>query len=234
VLWGDPLGDEVWFDLDALLAQEWTHETGAKLKVQATCLDTGGTKGYTQAAYGYAKGKEAKRLFAIKGASGWDRPIVEKPQRKQSGKKSRKVTLFLVGVDQAKAVVMKRLANTTPGPGYCHFPSDYDEDHFKALTAEKIVTRYVKGQPKREWTKPDKARNEQLDCRTYAFAALKIMNPNLKAHHSRLMNRVVQNVDPEVISEIPQVELKNIEVENQTLKKKPKSRKSARGWMNNF
>ncbi|MEG0030754.1 terminase gpA endonuclease subunit [Acinetobacter sp.] len=28
--------------------------------------------------------------------------------------------------------------------------------------------------------KPDRARNEALDCRVYALAALKIMQPNLK------------------------------------------------------
>lgn len=31
-----------------------------------------------------------------------------------------------------------------------------------------------------EWHKQDRARNEALDCRVYALAALKIMQPNLK------------------------------------------------------
>ena len=108
VLWGDPLGDEVWFDLNNLLAEKWRHETGVMLKVSAACLDTGGTKGYTQAAYEYARGKEAKKLFAVKGIAGWDRPIVEKPIRKQSGRNARKVALFLVG--------------SGSGQGRCHAP----------------------------------------------------------------------------------------------------------------
>lgn len=186
VLWGDPLQPDVWEDLDDLLASTYQHESGAVMPISAACLDTGGTQGCTQAAYDYAKGKTGRRLFAIKGVGGWGRPIVEKPQRKQSGKKARKVDLFLVGVDEAKLMVMRRLAATvgaedrTSGPGYCHTPSDRDGDWYKQITAEKLVVRYVKGQPVREWHKPDRARNEALDCRVYALAALKVMNPSFK------------------------------------------------------
>jgi phage terminase large subunit GpA-like protein len=180
VLWGDPLQGDVWNDLDDLLAEEFPHEYGVHLPISAACLDTGGTNGMTQAAYDYAKGKTGRRLFAVKGIAGWGRPIVEKPQRKQSGKKARKVDLFLVGTDEAKLIAMRRLAQQQPGPGYCHFPNDRDETYFKGLTCEKMVTRYVKGQPVREWHKPDRARNEPLDCRNYAYAALKANLPSFK------------------------------------------------------
>ncbi len=194
VLWGSPEQGDVWDDLDDLLASTYQHESGAVLPISAALLDTGGSNGMTQAAYDYAKGKTGRRLFAGKGISGWGRPIVEKPQRKQSGKNSRKVDLFLVGVDEAKLIVMRRLAATVGskqpgGPGYCHTPSDRDEDWYKQLTAEKLVTRYIKGQPVREWHKPDRARNEGLDCRVYAYAALKIMNPSFK----RLAERMGQD-----------------------------------------
>lgn len=191
VLWGDPVQGDVWEDLDDLLASTYQHESGAVLPISAALLDTGGTNGMTQAAYDYAKGKTGRRLFAGKGVAGWGRPIVEKPQRKQSGKNARKVDLFLVGVDEAKLVVMRRLASTVGakvagGPGYCHSPNDRDEEWYKQLTAEKLVTRYVKGQPVREWHKPDRARNEALDCRAYALAALKIMNPSFKRLAERM------------------------------------------------
>lgn len=187
VLWGDPLVGDVWDDLDDVLAETFTHESGARLSISAACLDTGGTSGYTQAAYEYARGRTGRRLFAIKGVGGWGRGIVEKSQRKQSGKNARKVDLFLVGVDEAKLVVMRRLANTVAGsPGYCEFPSGRDEEYFKMLTSEKMVLRYVKGQPVREWTKPDKARNEALDCRVYALAALKILSPSFRRAADRL------------------------------------------------
>lgn len=37
-------------------------------------------------------------------------------------------------------------------PGYCHFPK-YNEEYFKQLTAEQLVTRVVKGYRRPEWQK---------------------------------------------------------------------------------
>jgi phage terminase large subunit GpA-like protein len=45
------------------------------------------------------------------------------------------------------------------------------------LTAEKAVTKFVKGFPRLEWHKTSGARNEPLDCRVYAFAALVLRAP---------------------------------------------------------
>ncbi|KVE35256.1 terminase [Burkholderia sp. TSV86] len=186
VLWGDPLAPDVWLDLEEVLDEEFEHESGVMLRIGGACLDTGGTNSYTQTAYDWLRGKTGRRIFGVKGMSGWERPIVEKPLRKQSGKNARKVDLFLVGVDGAKKIVMRRLNAVAPGPGYCHFSEDADAEYFQQLTSEKLVTRYVKGFPRLEWTKPDKARNEALDTFVYAFAALKIMQPNLKRLTERL------------------------------------------------
>lgn len=191
VLWGDPLGEEVWEDLDDILESTYLHESGAQLSISASCLDTGGTAGYTQRAYEYVKSRRNRKLFAIKGRGGWGMPIVQSPQRKQSGKDKRKIDLFIVGTDEAKLVVMRRLDLDKQGPGYCHFPIERETEWYRQLTAEKLVTRYIKGQPIREWHKPDRARNEGLDCRVYALAALKIMQPNLK----RIAERVVMGGD---------------------------------------
>ena len=191
VLWGDPLGEEVWEDLDDILESTYLHESGAQLSISASCLDTGGTAGYTQRAYEYVKSRRNRKLFAIKGRGGWGMPIVQSPQRKQSGKDKRKIDLFIVGTDEAKLVVMRRLDLDKQGPGYCHFPIERETEWYRQLTAEKLVTRYIKGQPIREWHKPDRARNEGLDCRVYALAALKIMQPNLK----RIAERVAMGGD---------------------------------------
>ena len=254
VLWGDPEHPDVWEQLDDLLASTYQHESGAILPVMAACLDTGGTNGMTQAAYDYAKGKTGRRLFAIKGVPGWGRPIVEKPQRKQSGKDARKVDLFLVGTDEAKLVVMRRLARTVAHDpekpdqgGHCYFPTDRDAEWYKQITSEKLTTRYVKGQPVREWKKPDKARNEALDCRVYALSALKIMAPSFKRLAERLgtvpqrgfrPRKTAQEAPPEAVNENkplpekPQVEDKPAPVETKPKIKRSKaaSAKRGKGW----
>lgn len=186
VLWGDPDAGDVWDELEELLSSTWEHESGVHLPLTAACVDTGGTGGNTQSAYEWLRGKTGRRIFAVKGqAPSFGKPIVQAPNRKQSGKTKRKVDLFMVATDEAKLTVMRRLAVAKPGPGYCHFPSDREADYFQQLTAEKLVTRYVKGFPVREWHKV-RPRNEALDCRQYALAALKIANPSFRRAQERL------------------------------------------------
>jgi phage terminase large subunit GpA-like protein len=188
VLHGDPVAGDVWEELTDLLETEFTHESGMLMRASAVCVDTGGTGGSTQAAYEYLRGKTGRNLFGIKGVGGWGRAIVEKSQRKESGKNARRVDLFLVGVDEAKLIVMRRFAVKEPGPGYCHIPDGrHDiEKWAEQATAEKMRVRYTEGQPRRVWWKPDKARNEALDCRVYATAALKIKNPSFRRLAERM------------------------------------------------
>jgi phage terminase large subunit GpA-like protein len=203
VLWGDPLAPDVWRDLDDLLEETFLHESGHYLRIDGACLDTGGTKSYTQTAYDWLRGKTGRRIFGVKGIGGWGRGIVEKVQRKQSGKNARKIDLFLVGVDEAKLVIMRRLALKKVGPGYMHFPQAREKDYFDQLTAEKLVTRYVKGFPVREWHKPDRARNEALDTNVYSYAAFKIVQPNLKRLAERLNVKTVKPApEPVPVAEV--------------------------------
>ena len=163
-----------WSMFTDYVRKTWKHESGVGLPVSMTCIDTGGSN--TQAVYDYVKAHKGQRIFGIKGFSGENLPIVGAPNRKRSGRKQKKIDLYPVGVDQAKSVVVKRLRIAEPGPGYCHFPEGRDIDYFRQLTAEKMVTKYVKGFPKREWHKQEGRRNEALDCRVYAFAAF-VMSP---------------------------------------------------------
>ncbi|MTH79412.1 phage terminase large subunit family protein [Paracoccus aestuariivivens] len=191
VIYGDPMQRDVWDDLDAMLAETWQHENGDQLSIASACLDTGGSAGMTQAAYEYARGKTGRRLFAVKGMSGFGRPIVSTPTRKASGRRARKVDLFPVGVDEAKVVVTRRLGIMRPGPGYCHFHNGLDPEYFAQMTSEKLVTKMTKGFAVREWHKT-RDRNEVFDCRVYATAALKLLNPNF----ARLAKRMAITFPP--------------------------------------
>jgi phage terminase large subunit GpA-like protein len=59
--------------------------------------------------------------------------------------------------------------NPSGAASRCHFP-EYNTEYFKQLTGEQLITKIVKGYPKREWQKT-RDRNEALDCRVYARAA---------------------------------------------------------------
>ncbi len=183
VIHGDPGQRAVWEQLDALLERTYQHEGGTALHIAATAIDSGGH--FTQVVYDYCRERKSRRVFAIKGMAGEGRAVVSAPNRKQSGRKRRKVDLYIVGVDDAKTLLYARLRQAAVGPGYCHFPLARDEEYFRQLTAETSVTRYVRSFPRREWRKT-RARNEALDCRVYAYAALRILNPQWGAFARKL------------------------------------------------
>jgi hypothetical protein len=71
-----------------------------------------------------------------------------------------------------KDAIYSKLKVSTPGPGYCHFPIALQQEFFNQLTTEEVRTRFVRGHPVRYWFKPSGKRNEALDRRVYALAAL--------------------------------------------------------------
>lgn len=181
VLWGDPLRPDVWERLDEVLDIEWPCEDGHAMRVTTACVDTGGTGGATQAAYIELVQRQQRGVLAIKGASTDGSGIVShKPTERRVAVNGMmaKLRLFTVYVSEAKKTITRNLGVTEPGPGYCHFPAGRDAEYFAQLTAEKLVTHYRKGFPYREWHKT-RPRNEALDARVYAYAALKLSGVDL-------------------------------------------------------
>lgn len=179
-IFGDMLSDQVWQDLDDFLLRSWRKADGTEYTLLATCIDSGGH--HTDEVYRFAKDRLNRRIFAIKGMGGAGVPYIRNPSKNNRVK----TNLFIIGVDAGKTSIYQRLEVKTPGQNYCHFPSNpeagYDENYFKGLTAEKKVVRFVKGHLKEYWEIKDKEhkRNEPLDLRNYALAALSITRPVLK------------------------------------------------------
>ena len=183
-LGGDTSQPEPWSALDELLDREYPHERGVSLSVQATCIDSGGHR--TTMVYDYAARKAARRVYAIIGRDG-QRPLVSSPSPRRWGGGQRKVPLYTIGVDAAKALWMSRLALTEKNRGYVHLPmADWCDDELAAqLTSERLKRRFAKGVPVQVWTKV-RPRNEALDCAVYALAALRLVHPDLDAIAARL------------------------------------------------
>jgi phage terminase large subunit GpA-like protein len=187
-LYGDPSTAELWMRLDSILQQRFKHPTHGEMILRAACVDSGGH--YTQQVYNYCRARSGRRVFAIKGIGGEGKPVVGRPSKNNIGK----INLFPVGVDTTKELVYSRLKIADEGEGYCHFPVGRSEEYFRMLTAEKKVTKYFKGRPRREWVKI-RTRNEALDCRVYATAALALLNLNLEAVYKQAQNRVSSDAD---------------------------------------
>ena len=189
IIYGDPSGRQIWHDLDNALATTYVRDDGVELPIRISCIDSGGH--HTQAVYSYVKAREGKRVYAIKGQGGEGKPMVSRPTRSNIGK----VRLFSIGVDTAKELVYSRLKIEEPGPGYCHFPLDRDDEYFAQLTGEGMVTKFVRGHKTRVW-KALRKRVEALDCRVYATAALYISNVNLDRVKIGESTPKVENADP--------------------------------------
>ncbi|VVS95345.1 phage terminase large subunit family protein [Desulfoluna spongiiphila] len=176
-LYGDPDLPEVWDQLDEILNYDFCHESGADLKIVSMSIDTGGHK--DEAVKRYCRKRAAQGVVAIKGANTKNKPIVNPPSLQDvdyKGKKiERGVQLWPVGTDTAKGIIYSRLNNKIdPGkeaqPGYYHFPVGTSDEYFEQLTAEKLITKFNKGFPIKEWIKT-RERNEAIDCEVYCYHA---------------------------------------------------------------
>lgn len=169
-IYGDPMQPGVWTELDALLFRAYAHEGGA-LSIVSMGVDSGGH--CTQAVYDYAR-RRYPQAIACKGAAAFNKPILTQPNKVElnyAGMKIKDgVELWTVGTDTIKATLYSRLRIRDHGPGYIHFPIGLPEQFYQELTAEKRVTRYVKGFPRMEWVQI-RRQNHALDAFILAYAS---------------------------------------------------------------
>lgn len=183
---GRPDDPRTWQQLSDKLDQVYTFDNGKGLKIACTCIDSGGH--FTSEVYAYCKENEHKRIFAIKGQGGAGYPLLHKLTRT----KKENAILIILGVDDGKSTIYSRLKQVKqPGPGYFHFPLNkdkgYNRSYFKGLISEKKVPRKRQGQIKLVWEKiSDNKANEPIDLRNYAYAALKLIDPNYEKLEKRL------------------------------------------------
>lgn len=192
VLYGDPSTPQLWTQLDSLVNKTYETYDGRQMAIRATCIDSGGH--FTNSVYQYAKKNAGKRIFAIKGVGGEGKPIAGRPTKNNVAR----CPLFPIGVDTVKDLLFARMRIEEPGAGYIHFNSHLDDEYFRQLTAEKIVTRFHRGFKKRVFQKV-RARNEALDCFVYAIGAYAILNidVNTLADKVKIKDNVQENISNE-------------------------------------
>jgi phage terminase large subunit GpA-like protein len=173
---GDTASSFVWEQLFIHLSKQWRHMSGQTLSIACVGIDSGHR---TKVVYDFCLPRESLRWFPVKGVGGWGKGYITRPlHRNKEG-----VYLFLAHVDEIKSKIYSCLKVESPGPGYCHFPDKavYNEEYFKMLTAEMLITKKKGGRRILQWELPKGRRNEALDARAYAFAALQILNPDMNA-----------------------------------------------------
>jgi phage terminase large subunit GpA-like protein len=195
VIYGDPSTPDLWNDLDKILNQTFIHSRDlGNFAITAACVDSGGH--YTDHVINYCFERKHKRIFAIKGSSNGSGVPIWPPRASQS--KRLKKPVYIVGVNDAKETLMQRLRieksnDNKPTAGYWHFPIERDQEWFNQITSEVVKTKYVKGRPVRSWQpRKEGIPTEGLDCRVYAFAALRGLIRNWKLDLNKLAAKLAE------------------------------------------
>lgn len=190
---GAPDFPATWERLDDVIDRAYKFQNGQGLAIAITLIDSGGH--FTQTVYEECRKRQAKRVFAIKGRGGEGIPIVN-PAKRVAIRDNKRITcwLYSLGVDAGKAIIYQNIQVQTPGAKYCHFPKGddrgYDLNYFNGLISEVMVKKRTAAGFKWAWEKlPGHRRNEALDCRNYALAGVKIIDPDFDALELRLKER---------------------------------------------
>lgn len=167
---------ETWKQLDDLYNRHYENAWGQAFWPDMFAVDAGYN---THMVHAWVRNKE--RAMAVRGVSGPQAPVLGTPTKldiSYTGQKKLKggLRVWPVGDWQAKLEIYGylRLEGVKEGQekdpwGYCHFHMGCDENYFKQLTAESLVTVSRGGKSVEEWQQTGE--NHFLDCRKYNHAA---------------------------------------------------------------
>jgi phage terminase large subunit GpA-like protein len=168
----------VWETLGKLMQEQWQREDGRVLMIRRLAVDSGFN---TSEVYNFCFSQDITRVSAVKGRESLNMAVAApRPVTfKFNGKPIKFNALWTVGTSFLKAELYGKLKlkvneDESFPPWYCHFPSAYEPYYFRMLTAEHLQKRIVRGFAVFEWVKSF-ARNEALDCRIYARAAMAML-----------------------------------------------------------
>lgn len=177
---GAPTADSTWKKLAELLGRPIPvvgGKKGATTTIRRAAIDASFE---TMAVRAWVRRQSAERVIPVRGKV--DLPShLGQPRAmeiKRDGRKLRGALEWPVGVDILKAELYGWLRQDPPldkegelPRGWCSFP-EYGEEYFRMLTAEaRVAVRSSRGYIVHRWEKI-RPRNEALDCRIYARAAL--------------------------------------------------------------
>lgn len=179
VIYGDPNLDEgtpgsPWTRLTEIRRTPVAHTSGSQMRIEATCVDSGGHN--THAVYAYCRQHSHAQVLAIKGSSLYGRPVLGKPSQVdvnwRGNSVPRGVKVWQIGTDTAKHLLHGRMRINTAGPGYVHVPKALvSTDEFEQMTVAKLMPVVVQGKQSLRWITPAGKREEAGDCQVYSYAA---------------------------------------------------------------
>jgi phage terminase large subunit GpA-like protein len=197
VISGDTTQMTTWNSLTSLLSRTWEHDSGKRLSLQRLAIDTGA---FTSSVYGWARNQDRALILPVKGVATYDRLVpVNGPTRVEvlpNGERlKRGINLFIVSTSYFKKETYRDLHLAKPTDeqlesglrypsGFVHLPTSVSDEWVKQLVSEQqVIVRSRQGfNVKTEWRQL-RARNEALDCRVYARAAVWLAGADRWSEH---------------------------------------------------
>jgi phage terminase large subunit GpA-like protein len=188
VVWGTPDDDTTWIELDELLRTKWAHPLGGRIGIDATAVDSGDGE-WTDRVYSFAFPRAARRVMAVKGASGTRPSIVVSSGKVKGGR------LWIVGTDTIKTTLFSRLSRGAS----IRFSKSLEPACYEQLSSERRIVRYARGRPIRRFERIPGRRAEALDCLVYATAARSAAPIQLDQRADNLRHEAAPSAKPSVI-----------------------------------
>ena len=194
IIFGSPIDDQTWTELDALLLTRWSHPLGGAIGIDATCVDSSDGN-FVDEVYAFCWPRSRRRVMAIKGMSG-SRPSIEMSKGKVNrGKINAKGRLWIVGTDTIKTALQARLDKMQAGAA--RFSKTLTAAWFEQLTSEPPIIKCVRGRPVRVFERIKGLAAEALDCTVYAWAARRALTHlNLDEREASLAGKAMPNPTP--------------------------------------
>lgn len=153
--------------IDKVISASYRTQSGKKMLVHLTAIDSGGEGETTYNAYEFYRRLKkiglSNKIILIKGGSSKkETPIIRSFGKDQIGRLLKDVPIYLLQTDFFKDIVSSILRRTLPGGMYLHFAKWLSEDYYDELQAE---IREDDG----KWKKI-RQRNESLDLNAYILA----------------------------------------------------------------
>lgn len=182
VIQGRPDDENTLSELDEVLMRQFEGAEGRSQGISAACMDSGGRNAEgevwtTRSVYVFTGQRVDRNIWPIKGASEKGDAIYPAWPKSPSTNNTYQVPLYLIGTTQLKNEIRNQMSVTLPGPRFMHFRKGRDISWYNGIISEKKVKK--NSDSIYRWVAKDGARNEPIDCRCYALAALE----GLKAKH---------------------------------------------------
>lgn len=190
-VYGDTEKQDTWTRMAGELTRKFKREDGAVLSPTALAIDFH-YKPRIVKDFSLKHGTACKVLLVI-GVGTSRQPGIYRECRDQYG-----LVYYTLLTDQFKDMLFSRFRLDAPGPRYMHLPRGYgyDDEWFRQLTSERAIIKHSHGFAKRIYEKRDGARNEAIDMRVYALAAMEIMRPDIAAWAASLKPKPTQPAQP--------------------------------------